>query len=49
MSQQNSNSVYEVIQVPQTTGVRFFTDVDTGSYYPNHWHDAIEIIYILNP
>ncbi len=39
--------IYEIIQVPENTGVRFFTDHDTGSYYPNHWHDAIEIIYML--
>lgn len=44
---QHSDHIYEVIQVPETTGVRFFTDVDTGSYYPNHWHNAIEIIYML--
>lgn len=47
MSGQQLNHIYEVIQVPETTGVRFFTDVDTGSYYPNHWHDAIEIIYMI--
>lgn len=47
MSEQQSNHIYEIIQVPETTGVRFFTDNDTGSYYPNHWHDAIEIIYMI--
>ncbi len=47
MSGQQSNHIYEIIQVPETTGVRFFTDNDTGSYYPNHWHDAIEIIYMI--
>lgn len=47
MSEQQSNQIYEVIPVPETTGVRFFTEVDTGSYYPNHWHDAIEIIYMI--
>lgn len=47
MPKQNSNHTYEVIHVPETTGVRFFTDVDTGSYVPNHWHDAIEIIYMV--
>lgn len=46
MAEQYSNHTYEIIQVPETTGVRFFTDVDNGSYYPNHWHDAIEIIYM---
>lgn len=47
MPEHYSNHTYEVIQVPETTGVRFFTEVDTGSYYPNHWHDAIEIIYMV--
>ena len=42
-----SGHSYEIIQVPETTGVRFFTDYDAGSYYPNHWHDAIEIIYMI--
>lgn len=47
MAAQDSNHYYEIVQVTETTGVRFFTDIDTGSYYPNHWHDAIEIIYML--
>lgn len=47
MSEQQTGHIYEVIQVPKTTGVRFFTEHDTGSYHPNHWHDAIEIIYMV--
>lgn len=47
MEQYHSNHIYEIIQVPETTGVRFFTEYDTGSYFPNHWHDAIEIIYMI--
>lgn len=47
MPEQQKNQIYEIIQVPKATGVRFFTDTDTGSYVPNHWHDAIEIIYLL--
>lgn len=47
MSKVHSRHSYEIIQVPETTGVRFFTNNDTGSYYPNHWHDAIEIIYMI--
>lgn len=47
MSKDPTNHIYEIIQVPEATGVRFFTDNDTGSYYPNHWHDAIEIIYMI--
>lgn len=40
-------TVYEIIKVPETTKVRFFTSVDPGSYIPNHWHRAVEIIYML--
>lgn len=47
MAEQPSKHTYEIIQVPETTHVRFFTDIDNGSYYPNHWHDAIEIIYMI--
>lgn len=45
--EQNTRQIYEVIQVPETTGVRFFTETDAGSYVPSHWHDAIEIIYMV--
>lgn len=47
MYNQHSNHPYEIIQVPKTTGVRFYTELDKGSYVPNHWHDAIEIIYMV--
>lgn len=47
MTQQPANYLYELIEVPKTTGVCFYTKKDTGSYVPNHWHDAIEIIYML--
>ncbi|MDO5405851.1 MAG: AraC family transcriptional regulator [Eubacteriales bacterium] len=43
---QKDQMTYEVIQVPKTTGVRFFTSVDPGSYIPKHWHHALEIIYM---
>lgn len=42
-----SGHIYELIQVPRTTGVSFYTKKDAGSYVPNHWHDAIEIIYMV--
>ena len=47
MSEQQSHQIYELIQVPKTTGVSCYTKKDTGSYVPNHWHDAIEIIYMV--
>lgn len=47
MSLQQNHTTYEIIQVPETTGIRFFTSVDPGSYIPAHWHRAIEILYLL--
>lgn len=47
MKEHVPDQTYEIIQVPKTTGVRFFTEEDSGSYHPNHWHDAIEIIYMV--
>lgn len=47
MKEHFPNQIYEIIHVPKTTGVRFFTEEDSGSYHPNHWHDAIEIIYMV--
>ncbi len=47
MSEQYKEHTYEMIRVPETMGVRFFTQEDTGSYCPNHWHDAIEIVCLV--
>lgn len=47
MAEENTRNLYEIIQVPAETGVRFFTSVDAGSYIPGHWHRAIEIIYVF--
>lgn len=38
---------YELIPLNDRTSVRFFTSEDPGSYIAPHWHDALEIIYIL--
>ncbi len=40
-------SNYEVIPLDTRTNVRFYTSYDPGSYVPPHWHDAIEIVYLL--
>lgn len=37
---------YEIIDVAETTNVKFYTSVDQGSYIPIHWHRAVEIIYL---
>lgn len=47
MNEEKDNILYEIIQVPETTKVRFFTSVDPGSYVPSHWHRAVEILYML--
>ena len=47
MTKPHPDHTYELIEVPKTTGVCFYVKKDTGSYVPNHWHDAIEIIYML--
>lgn len=39
-------SNYEVIPLDARTNVCFYTSVDSGSYVPPHWHDAIEIVYL---
>jgi len=41
-----ANLNYEVIPFNKNTNVRFYTSIDTGSYVPPHWHDALEIIYL---
>lgn len=47
MAAKNTENAYEIIRVQKNTGVRFYTSEDPGSYIPNHWHTAIEIIYLL--
>lgn len=38
---------YELIPLNDKTNVRFFTSIDLGSYVAPHWHDALEIVYVL--
>lgn len=44
---QDENIFYENINFSEVTNVRFCTLTDRGSYTPNHWHRAIEILYVL--
>lgn len=37
----------ETISVSKNRKIRFDVSTDQGSYTPNHWHEALEIIYIL--
>ncbi|MDO5425270.1 MAG: AraC family transcriptional regulator [Eubacteriales bacterium] len=38
---------YELIPLDGRTNVRFYTSIDSGSYVAPHWHDAVEILYML--
>lgn len=38
---------YELIPLNDKTNVRLFTSTDSGSYVAPHWHDALEIVYVL--
>lgn len=44
---QDNQVVHEIINTSEVTKVRFCTMCDEGNYFPNHWHRAIEIIYLL--
>lgn len=46
MESQRTQSNYEIIPVRDDTKVLFRTSIDSGSYVPPHWHDAIEIVYM---
>lgn len=51
MPQKNQNPLSdtkkEIITISHGKPVRFDVRPDHGSFSPSHWHDAIEIIYIL--
>lgn len=44
---EQNNVSYEIIDISDNSNVRFNLLVENGSYTPNHWHRAIEIIYVL--
>ena len=44
---EQNNVKYEIIEISDKTKVRFNLFVENGSFTPNHWHRAIEIIYVL--
>ena len=39
---------HEIVSRNPDVEVRFYMSVDTGSYVEPHWHDSIEIVYVLN-
>ena len=42
-----NDNIYEIIDTSKEMEVKFYTSIDKGSYVPNHWHRAIEVIYLL--
>lgn len=48
MENLHEQASYEVIPINAATRVRFYTSVDPGSYVPPHWHDALELVYLLS-
>lgn len=44
---QDMQGFYEVVQTPDATHIRFEVISDIGSYIPPHWHDALEILLLL--
>ena len=47
MNGNENNVVYEIISTSEITNVRFCTIDEQGNYVPNHWHRAVEMIYML--
>lgn len=47
LQNQDIQGFWEVVQAPAATNIRFEVIFDTGSFFPPHWHHAIEIILIL--
>lgn len=44
---ETAQGFYEIIKVPCNTNIFFTVMEDPGSYVPNHWHNAFEILYLL--
>ena len=38
---------HEIVASNQDVDVRFYLSVDQGSYVAPHWHNSLEIIYML--
>ena len=38
---------HEIVSSNQDVDVRFYMSVDEGSYVAPHWHNSLEIIYML--
>ena len=38
---------HEIVASNQDVDVRFYLSVDQGSYVAPHWHDSLELVYML--
>ena len=45
---EKSNIKYEIIGTSETINVHFDIISEDGCYTPNHWHSAVEILYVLD-
>jgi len=43
-----SQPFYETIQKTSPLGISFAWQTAPGGYHPIHWHDEIELLYLLN-
>lgn len=41
-------SIHELIKIPSDKDVKAFLSASPGDYVSNHWHNALEIIYIIS-
>lgn len=44
----NLNTMQELIKIPDDEDVKVFLNNSQGDYNSNHWHNALEIIYIIS-
>ena len=41
------NMRHEIVKVNSDVDVRFYLSIDEGSYVTSHWHNSLEIVYML--
>lgn len=38
---------HEIVSVNPDIEARFYLSIDSGSYVPPHWHDSLELVYMI--
>lgn len=38
---------HEIVSVNPDIEARFYLSIDLGSYVPPHWHDSLELVYMI--